>query len=134
MSSAAPLHQARPDLDAYNTAHRTPFADVVGELARLLGLKLTAYLAGARDTRTVRSWINGEREKRRDDIEPRLRLALHVALLLAEHDSPEIVQAWFQGLNPQLDDRSPARLLREEPLDDIGPQVVNAGRAFVIGG
>lgn len=127
-------HPARPDLAAFDAAHRSDFPTVVRELARLLGLKLTAYLAGARDTRTVRSWIDGSRGLRRADAEPRLRTALHVALLIAEHDSPQIAQAWFQGLNPQLDDRSPARLLREGELHDAGPLVVSAARAFVVGG
>jgi len=61
-------------------------------------------------------------------------LALHVALLIARHDSARVAQAWFQGLNPQLDDRSPARLLREGELDEVGPLVLSAARAFVSGG
>ena len=42
----------------------------------------------------------------------------------------------FDGdsLNPQLDDRSPARLLREGELDDVGPAVTAAARAFLVGG
>ena len=64
----------------------------------------------------------------------RLRVALQVALPLAEAESPEIAQAWFQGLNPQLDDRSPARLLREGELEEVGPAVIAAARAFLIGG
>ena len=54
----------------------------------------------------------------------RLRVALQVALPLAEAESLEIAQAWFQGLNPQLDDRSPARMLREGELDEVGPAVI----------
>lgn len=64
----------------------------------------------------------------------RLRVALQVALSLAAAESPEIAQAWFQGLNPQLDDRSPARMLREGELEEVGPAVIAAGRAFLIGG
>ena len=64
----------------------------------------------------------------------RLRVALQVALPLAEAESSEIAQAWFQGLNPQLDDRSPARILREGELEDVGPAVIAAARAFVTGG
>jgi hypothetical protein len=127
-------NEARPDLAAYNRAHRLDFSVVVKELADLLGLKLTAYLAGARDTRTVTTWIDGSRSVRRGDVEPRLRLALHAALLVADHDSRNVAQAWFQGLNPQLDDRSAARLLREGDLDDVGPAVLDAARAFVVGG
>ena len=58
---------------------------------------------------------------------------LQVALLLSEQDSPRVVQAWFQGLNPHLEDRSPARLLRDGELDEVGPLVLAAARAFLVG-
>jgi hypothetical protein len=64
----------------------------------------------------------------------RLRVALQVALPIAQAESPEIAQAWFQGLNPQLEDRSPARMLREGELEEVGPAVIAAARAFLIGG
>ena len=38
--------------------------------------------------------------------EQRLRFTHQVAELILVRDSPGVVQAWFQGLNPQLDDRS----------------------------
>jgi hypothetical protein len=40
----------------------------------------------------------------------------------------------MQGLNPQLEDRSPARLLREGELQEVGPAVIGAARAFLVGG
>ena len=54
--------------------------------------------------------------------------------MIGERDSHEIAQAWFMGLNPQLNDRSPARLLREGALDEVGPEIIAAARAFVVGG
>jgi hypothetical protein len=66
--------------------------------------------------------------------ERRLRLAYQIARLIGEKDSPGVVQAWFQGLNPQLDDRSPARLLREGDVDEVGPLVLAAARAFAANG
>lgn len=62
------------------------------------------------------------------------RLAFQVARLISQRDSHEVAQAWFQGLNPQLGDRSPARLLREGDLAEVGPEIVAAARAFVVGG
>ena len=56
------------------------------------------------------------------------------ATLLAERDSNQVVQAWFQGLNPALGDRSPARLLREGAVDEVGPQVLTAARQFAAAG
>jgi hypothetical protein len=134
MTAVEQAPPGRPDLAAYNTTHRADFCVVVKELAELLGLKLTAYLAGANDTRTVRSWIDGSRAVRRGDVEPKLRLALHAALLIADEESPRIAQAWFQGLNPHLGDRSAARLLREGDHEEVGPQVLAAARAFAAGG
>jgi len=130
---AQAFRAGRPDLEAHEHAARVEFPVAVKELADLLGPKLVAYLAGVTETRAVWQWAEREREAR-DPIPARLRLALHVALLIARHDDARVAQAWFQGLNPQLDDRSPARLLREGDLDEVGPLVLSAARAFVSGG
>jgi hypothetical protein len=50
--------------------------------------------------------------------------------VITARDSKEVAQAWFQGLNPLLDDRSPARLLRDGDLEEVGPQVLTAARQF----
>lgn len=123
----------RPDLQAHTTAMRLEFPVMVKELRELLGPRLVAYIAGVRETRTVREWAEGAAVKRAD-IEPRLRAAFHIAAFIAEHDAPSVVQSWFQGLNPQLEDQSPAQLLRDEDLREVGPQVLAAARAFVVGG
>lgn len=123
----------RPDLAAYNHAIRQAFPVVVKELRELLGAKLVAYIAGVTETRAVHEWADGVREPRRS-VEERLRFALRVAAFIAEHDGAGVGQAWFQGLNPQLDDRSPARLLREGDLEGVGPQILAAARAFAVGG
>jgi len=107
---------------------------LVKELRDLLGAKLVAYLGGVRETRAVRQWAEGSRAVQDKTDEYRLRLAYQVAALIAEKDSPAVVQAWFQGLNPQLEDRSPARLLREGDLDEVGPLVLSAARAFAATG
>jgi hypothetical protein len=112
---------------------RLGFPVMVKELRELLGPRLVAYIGGVRETRTVREWAEGAPVKRPES-EARLRAAFHIAGFIAEHDAPSVVQSWFQGLNPQLDDQSPARLLREEDLNDAGPRVLAAARAFVVGG
>jgi len=118
------------DLSAHESAVRLPFPLVVRTLSDLLGSKLVAYIARVQETRTVREWAEGTRVKR-GDVEPRLRMAFRIAQFIAQQDGPGIVQSWFQGLNPELDDRSPARLLREEDLDEVGPQILAAARGFV---
>ena len=53
---------------------------------------------------------------------------------LGDYDSHRIVQAWLTGVNPELGDRVPLRLLREGDLNVIGPEVMAAARAFIAGG
>jgi len=126
-------HAARPELDAYDHSARIEFPALVRELCEILGPKLVAYIAGVREVRAVRQWSAGEREAR-PPIPERLRFTLQVALLVSRHDSPAVARAWFQGLNPQLDDRSAARLLRSGDLEEVGPLILSAARAFVSGG
>jgi hypothetical protein len=124
---------ARPDLEAHAHAMRAGFAQVVTELRELLGAKLVAYLGGVGETRAVHQWAEGDRIPS-DEVQQRLRFALRIALPIASADSASIAQAWFQGLNPQLDDRAPARLLRDGDLGEVGPAIVAAERAFLVGG
>jgi hypothetical protein len=126
---------ARPDLAIYEAILRMEPHEIVGGLVGILGKKITAYLAGVKDTRTVDAWLEPGRaadESRRLDF-ARLRIALRVAMLLATQESTSVVQAWFGGLNPQLSDRNPSRLLRDGKAADQ-EAVLNAARAFVVGG
>jgi hypothetical protein len=124
---------ARPDYAAHARAVRASFPEVVAELRAILGAKLCAYVGSVKETRAVNEWADGEREPS-SDTQRRLRLALQIAQAIADVDGPEVARAWFQGLNPQLDDRSPARLIREGEVDEVGPEVIAAERAFLVGG
>lgn len=121
---------ARPDLAAHHSAMRLEPAVLDTELRDLLGAKLVAYLGGVQETRAVRQWAEGTRVVSGGEDLQRLRVAYHAARLLAERDTTPVIQAWFQGLNPALGDRSPARLLREGTVDEVGPQVLAAARQF----
>jgi hypothetical protein len=124
---------SRPGLAAHTLAVRSTFPEVAGALRELLGPRLVAYLGAVRETRAVHQWAEGARAPS-DAVQQRLRVALQVASMVAEAEGPRIAQAWLQGLNPQLDDRSPARLLREGELQEVGPAVIGAARAFLVGG
>ena len=124
---------SRPGLAAHTLAVRSTFPEVVTALRALVGPRLVAYLGSVRETRAVHQWAEGVRAPG-EAVQLRLRVALQVASMLAEAEGPRIAQAWMQGLNPQLDDRSPARLLREGDVDEVGPAVIGAARAFLIGG
>ncbi len=120
----------RPDIPAHIRGVRLPFSNLVMELRAILGARLVAYLGSVRETRAVHEWAVGQREPSAGT-KRRLREAFIVALMLSESDSPETVQAWFEGLNPQLDDQSPAQLLRDGDLADIGADILRAARAFL---
>jgi hypothetical protein len=78
----------------------------------------------------VRHWAEGTRAVSGGEDLHRLRVVYQAAKLLAERDSNEVVQAWFQGLNPALGNRSPAPLLPEGAVDEVGPQVLAAAHQF----
>ena len=45
-----------------------------------------------------------------------------------------VAQAWLMGVNPELGDRVPIRLLRESNLDQVAGTIVGAAIAFAAGG
>jgi hypothetical protein len=122
------------NLTAHQVATRSQISEVVSTLIDLLGARLVAYIAGVQEARAAREWASGERQLRALQAEPRLRIALQVVLLLSKTDRRDVVHAWFIGSNPELDDRSPALLLRDGDLAEVGPQVLAAARSFMIGG
>ncbi len=122
----------RPDLAAHREATAAPFPNVVRELMAAIGKKLTAYIASVKDVRALDRWVAGAEPYK--DVEERLRFAFRVIKTLQNHDHPSVVQAWLTGLNPELDDRVPIRLLREGDLENVGPELLRAARAFIAGG
>jgi hypothetical protein len=115
--------------------HREALAAPIDEIARLLqetlSRRLTAYIAGVGDGKTVSRWANREVAEVRDhETEQRLRTAYEIAQLLLLVDSPRTVKAWFIGLSPELDDLAPAEAIRNGQLREA----MIAARAFCIGG
>ncbi len=127
----ATFSPARPDLNAHQRALRLSTSEIVQQLVSLLGRKLTAYLGGVKDVRAVDRWATGGEIY--GDAEPRLRFAFQVAETLAGHDSPAVIQAWLTGVNPELGDRVPIRLIREGDLHIVAPSLLGAARAFIAG-
>jgi hypothetical protein len=107
-------------------------AQVIEKLVGVIGRKLTAYIGNVRDVRSVDRWMAGEVID--PDAEERLRFSLQIVQALAEADDPSVVQSWLTGLNPQLGDRVPLRLLREGEIKVIAPMIRVAASAFLVGG
>lgn len=107
---------------------------LITDLRELTGSKLVAYLAGARDTRIVRTWADGTSPIPDQSVISRLQAALVAAQTLVQRDSPTVVQAWFLGRNPALGDRPPAEVLRTADVDRSLDAVIPAAREFAAGG
>jgi len=113
---------------AHARAVKVDIAGVAAFVVENLGTTLTAYIAGV-DTKTVLRSARAQSQPR-PGVEQRLRAAFQVFQLLMSVESPHTVRAWFTGMNPQLDDLSPAEALS----DGQDRAALAAARAFVAGG
>jgi len=94
---------------------------VVSAVYDLLGRKLTAYLAGMRDTNAVTRWIDDALTQPRSvEVEQRVREAHVISELLRQAgDAPETIQTWIVGMNPELYDEAPVNAIREGRLREV---------------
>jgi hypothetical protein len=95
-----------------------------------LGQKLTAYIAGNKDLKTVSQWAKGRAEPSAIARE-RLRAAYHATALLAHVYGDRAAQAWFFGANHALDDHAPAAVLREAETPGEMAKIAPLAIAFV---
>lgn len=102
--------------------------EAAGFLAEHLGRQLLAITVGA-DPSSIDRWARGT-SKPQLAPERRLLAAYAVWQVVAEVEAPATVRAWFMGMNPQLDDLSPAEAI----ADDRSRDAIAAARAFVQGG
>jgi len=119
----------KPGLRAHEESVRFTPAELVVALREIVGARLVAYLGHVSSTRPVGEWAEGSRKPSEETVD-RLRTAYFIAALLREREGAATVQSWFKGMNPELDDQAPARLLREQPLNVVGPEVIAAARSF----
>lgn len=116
-----------------NTAHRNTVEIELTSIAEFLlenlGAGLVGLLAGV-DPQTARRWARRSDRRPREDAERRLRAAYQVFQELLPHEAAATIRAWFMGMNPQLDDLSPAEAL----ADDRTRDTLAAARAFISGG
>jgi len=98
---------------AYAGALRAPVRQMADECQRLLGQRLVAYVTGHKSPKIVGRWALGQNEPH-DDARERLRALYRVVLILRETEQPDTIRAWLVGANPQLDDKAPVELLRND--------------------
>lgn len=103
--------------------------DIIEFLNEHLGARLLALTVGA-DHRTVGRWLSDPDRAPRFETEARLRAAYQVFRLVQTVEASPTVRAWFMGMNPQLDDKSPAEAIRDGEARDV----MAAARAFINAG
>lgn len=111
---------------AHERAMSLSIEDVVKELVELLGATTVAVIGGVSETRAVTQWTAG-RAPQRPNV---LRFTLQVASMILDAHDPEVARAWFHGSNPHLHDRTPAFMLRDEPLHEVQAEIMAAARSF----
>lgn len=126
MTTASTVHRSK-EAAAHTTTVKVSISDIAQFLTENLGSALTAFIAGV-DKKTIGRWVNGTAP--RTDGERRLRAAFQAFQLVQTVESPHTVRAWFIGMNPQLEDASPAEAIAE----GRGRDVMAAARAFIAGG
>lgn len=126
----APTTAAELIVEAHYRAVNANSTEMAVHLQAIFGQPLTALLAGIDNPKTVGRWARGQSPHPGNLA--RLRNAYHIATLLELGDSPQMVQSWFMGMNPLLDDRAPALVLADQP--DEAPRVMQAARTFLAHG
>jgi len=112
---------------AHNSATQISAQDISGALARVLGRQLLNVIVG-KGPRTIQRWIAGDSVPMAED-ERRLRNAYQVYMLLSTVEGDHTIRAWFMGMNPQLEDESPAEALAAGQTRNV----MAAARAFANG-
>ncbi len=124
IEAPAPRVRAR----AHARANETELSAAVKALVQILGHALVAVIVD-REVKTVRRWAHGHGPSGLQE-QSRVRDTLQIVELLLASDSPSVVRAWFMGMNPQLNDESPAEVLAE----GRAREVMAAARAYVNAG
>lgn len=117
----------------YGGEDATGFGDKVQILVENLGVALTSHMLG-KNTSTINRWAQGANKPAALEDERRIESTFQVFQHLINGEgvtrSNHAVRAWFIGMNPQLDDRSPAEVI----ADGEYRRVMAAARSYTAGG
>lgn len=118
-------HASDPGM-AHRRAVTTSLDEVTEQLREVLGASLVGVLAGV-DRKTVQRW--GPARRPRQGTEERLRAAWQIFGVLDDVEDHETIRQWFMGMNPDLDDVSPAETIAA----GHHREALAAARSFVTG-
>lgn len=101
-------------IEAHRKAVNADLQTMASTLVESLGRVITAYVVHVRNVKTISRWANGDVASVRDRYtEERLLAAYQVVNYLREFEGDETIRSFMLGMNPVLNDESPAKLLRE---------------------
>lgn len=127
MSIRGNAEPRRSSVEGYD-AIRSSASTLVSALRNQIGANLLGYILGKSDS-TINRWAAGEVEVPLA-AEQTIRHLVQVEHELGQSDGPHVFRAWLIGLNPQLDDNTPADEIREGNIR----RVLTSARAFSVGG
>jgi hypothetical protein len=128
----AVIQERQADLEAHRFATTTPTPALGAFLRKALTPRLVASIAGVTETRATRQWAQGNARSARANASGGLRAAAHVAWLITEAFNTRTAQAWMQGTDPMLNDRSPAWVLRHATDETDRAAVLASARRLVV--
>ncbi|TFD75594.1 hypothetical protein E3T54_11740 [Cryobacterium sp. Sr8] len=117
---------------ADRAAHERSVGLSVAEIAAVLQAQLGQVLLGVivgKNARTLARWAHATVRPPHAS-EKLLRDTFQVFEILSSVDSPEVARAWLMGMNPELDDASPAEAL----ADGRSREVMAAARSYIAAG
>ena len=120
--------RARIVRDAHAHAVELGISDIAAALQTQLGQALLGVIVNKTE-RTLTRWAKAAVRPPHAS-EQLLRDTFQVFELLASAESADVARAWFMGMNPQLDDESPAEALSTGRARDV----MVAARAFINAG
>ena len=113
---------------AHRLASTLPADAIAAELQTILGPALATVALGSRDPKAIGQWARKIRRPRPAQ-DASLRALYQVTACLAAEEEPDVIRAWFAGMNPDLDDQSPALVMRTDPA-----AVMRAAESFLRNG
>ena len=124
-SAVQAVPRARIVRDAHAHAVELGISDIAAALQTQLGQALLGVIVNKTE-RTLTRWTKAAVRPPHAS-EQLLRDTFQVVELLTSAESADVARAWFMGMNPQLDDESPAEALSTGRARDV----MAAARAFI---
>ncbi len=95
-----------------------PTTELATWLNEMLGPSLISYIAGLSDKTWALDWARGVSEPDPRAL-VRLKMTYRVLQMVLASDDADTMRCWFIGMNPRLDDQSPAGALADGKFQQV---------------